>query len=57
MVMTDVAKVDDVRHLFEAAQSAFGKIDIVVANAGLELTGLPVSDFTEERPGGFSGWP
>jgi 3-oxoacyl-[acyl-carrier protein] reductase len=34
---------------FEAAQSAFGKIDIAVANAGLELTGLPVSDFTEEQ--------
>jgi 3-oxoacyl-[acyl-carrier protein] reductase len=48
-VQADVAKVDDVRHLFEAAQSAFGKIDIAVANAGLELTGLPVSDFTEEQ--------
>jgi NAD(P)-dependent dehydrogenase (short-subunit alcohol dehydrogenase family) len=48
-VQADVAKVDDVRHLFETAQSAFGKIDIAVANAGLELTGLPVSDFTEEQ--------
>jgi NAD(P)-dependent dehydrogenase (short-subunit alcohol dehydrogenase family) len=48
-VQADVARVDDVRHLFETAQSAFGKIDIAVANAGVEHTGLPVSDFTEEQ--------
>ncbi|HWL84425.1 MAG TPA: SDR family oxidoreductase [Polyangiaceae bacterium] len=48
-VQADVAKVDDVRRLFETAQSTFGKIDIVVANAGVELVGVPTADFTEEQ--------
>ena len=48
-VQADVAKVTDVARLFETALSAFGRIDIVVANAGLELTGLPVLDFTEDQ--------
>ena len=29
-IQGDVAKVDDVRHLFETAQSTFGKIDIAM---------------------------
>lgn len=48
-VQCDVAKVADVKRLFETAQSTFGKIDIVVANAGVEKTGLPIADFTEEQ--------
>jgi 3-oxoacyl-[acyl-carrier protein] reductase len=31
------------------AKKAFGKIDIVVANAGIELVETPVVDFTEEQ--------
>lgn len=48
-VQADVSRVDDVARLFDRALAAFGRIDIVVANAGLELTGLPVVDFTEEQ--------
>lgn len=48
-VQGDVANVDDVNHLFEMAQATFGKIDIVVANAGVELVGLPITNFTEEQ--------
>jgi 3-oxoacyl-[acyl-carrier protein] reductase len=48
-VQADVSKVEDVIRLFETAQTSFGKIDIVVANAGIEITGLPVADVTEEQ--------
>jgi len=48
-VPADMSQVDDVTRLFDTALSAFGQIDIVVVNAGLELTGLPVVDFTEEQ--------
>lgn len=48
-VQADVSKVADIEHLFETAIRHFGKIDIVVANAGLELTGLSSTDFTEQQ--------
>jgi 3-oxoacyl-[acyl-carrier protein] reductase len=48
-VQADVTKVKDVERLFAEAKKAFGKIDIVVANAGIELIQLPVTDFTEEQ--------
>lgn len=48
-VQANVSKPDDIKHLFDTALAEFGKIDIVVANAGLELTGLSVVDFTEEQ--------
>lgn len=48
-VQADVTKVKDVERLFAEAKSAFGRIDIVVANAGIELIQLPVTDFTEEQ--------
>jgi len=48
-VQADVSKVADIARLFDEALSAFGKIDIVVANAGLEMVETPVSDFTEEQ--------
>lgn len=44
-----MAVVDEVRRLFEVANDAFGRVDIVAVNAGLEHTGLPVADFTEEQ--------
>ncbi|MEU8817596.1 SDR family oxidoreductase [Actinoplanes sp. NPDC048796] len=43
-VRADVSVVDDVRRLFAGRRP-----DIVVVNAGLEHTGLPVADFTEEQ--------
>ena len=48
-VQADVSKTADVRRLFEEAKAAFGRIDIVVANAGIELVETPVTDFTEEQ--------
>lgn len=48
-VQADVSKVADIRHLFETAKKAFGKIDIVVANAGIEMVETPVTAFTEEQ--------
>ncbi|WP_421943261.1 SDR family oxidoreductase [Pedobacter sp.] len=48
-VQADVSRVEDIRKLFEETIKAFGKIDIVVANAGVELVEVPVSEFTEEQ--------
>lgn len=48
-VQADVSKVTDIEKLFTAAITAFGKIDIVVANAGIELVDIPATDFTEEQ--------
>ncbi|MDB4919019.1 MAG: family oxidoreductase [Mucilaginibacter sp.] len=48
-VQADVSKVADIERLFEEAKKAFGKIDIVVANAGIELVETPVTAFTEEQ--------
>ncbi|MEZ2441204.1 SDR family oxidoreductase [Chitinophaga sp. RCC_12] len=48
-VQADVSKVADLEKLFAAAKEAFGKIDIVVANAGIEMVEVPVTDFTEEQ--------
>lgn len=36
-VKADVSKVPKIEKLFAAAKEAFGKIDIVVANAGIEM--------------------
>ncbi|MFI1991965.1 SDR family oxidoreductase [Actinoplanes sp. NPDC020271] len=44
-VRTDVAIVDEVRQLFATMR----RPDIVVVNAGLEHSGLPVTEFTEEQ--------
>lgn len=48
-VQADISKVADVERLFAESIAAFGKIDIVVANAGIELVETPVTDFTEEQ--------
>jgi 3-oxoacyl-[acyl-carrier protein] reductase len=48
-VQADVSKVADIDRLFSEAKKAFGKIDIVVANAGIELVETPVVEFTEEQ--------
>ncbi|MDJ1504347.1 SDR family oxidoreductase [Xanthocytophaga agilis] len=48
-VQADVSKVTELERLFEEAKKAFGKIDIVVANAGIELVETPVTEFTEEQ--------
>ncbi|WP_326565675.1 SDR family oxidoreductase [Amycolatopsis rhabdoformis] len=44
----DVSQVDGIVDLYDAAIAAFGKVDIVVANAGMEKVNIPVTDVTEE---------
>jgi 3-oxoacyl-[acyl-carrier protein] reductase len=48
-IQADVSKVAEIKRLFSEAEKALGKIDIVVANAGLEMVETPVVDFTEEQ--------
>lgn len=47
-VQADVSDVAQVEQLFAAALEAFGKIDIVVANAGIEKVNVPVAEVTED---------
>ena len=44
-----MTKVTDIERLFSEAKQAFGKLDIVVANAGMELVDVPVTDYTEAQ--------
>jgi 3-oxoacyl-[acyl-carrier protein] reductase len=46
-VRADVSRTDDVRHLFAAAESEFGGIDILVANAGI-WTQSPIDELDEQ---------
>lgn len=48
-IKADVSKVADLEYLFSEAKKTFGKIDIVVANAGIEMVEVPVTEFTEEQ--------
>jgi 3-oxoacyl-[acyl-carrier protein] reductase len=48
-IQADVSKPGDLEKLFAEAKKVFGKIDIVVANAGIEMVEVPVTDFTEEQ--------
>ena len=48
-VQADVAQPAELEHLFQTALATFGKLDIVVVNAGLELVNLPITDFTEAQ--------
>ncbi|HXB07000.1 MAG TPA: SDR family oxidoreductase [Puia sp.] len=48
-IQGDVSKVADIKRLFDEALAAFGKIDIVVSNAGIEMVETPVTEFTEEQ--------
>lgn len=48
-VKADISKPQEIEQLFSEAKRRFGKIDIVVANAGVELVDVPVTDFTEQQ--------
>jgi len=48
-IQADVSKPGDLEELFAEAKKVFGKIDIVVANAGIEMVEVPVTDFTEDQ--------
>lgn len=47
-VQADATSADGVKSLFDAGINEFGHIDIVVANAGIELVNINVADTTEE---------
>jgi 3-oxoacyl-[acyl-carrier protein] reductase len=48
-VQADTAKVSDIERLFAEADKHFGQIDIAVANAGVEVIGIPFLDITEHQ--------
>jgi 3-oxoacyl-[acyl-carrier protein] reductase len=48
-IQADLARVNEIYRLFEQSIEHFGRLDIVVANAGIELVGQAVVDFTEEE--------
>ena len=47
-VRADVSDVAEISRLFDATLAAFGRLDIVVANAGVEKVNVPVVDVTEQ---------
>ena len=47
-VQADASSPDGIKQLYDAAISEFGKIDIVVANAGIEKVNISVADFTDD---------
>jgi 3-oxoacyl-[acyl-carrier protein] reductase len=47
-IEADASSVPEIEHLFQAALQRFGKIDVVVANAGIEKVNIPVVAVTEE---------
>jgi NAD(P)-dependent dehydrogenase (short-subunit alcohol dehydrogenase family) len=49
VVPTDVARAEEVNALFEAAVTAFGRIDCVFNNAGLNAPGVPLEDLPLDR--------
>lgn len=48
-VKADVSRPEEIDRMFEYVVKEFGKIDIVVVNAGLELVGVPVTEFSEAQ--------
>lgn len=48
-IQADISKTNEVLNLFETSLKEFGKIDIVVANAGIESVNLSTLDITEEQ--------
>jgi 3-oxoacyl-[acyl-carrier protein] reductase len=47
-IQADLAKVEEILRLFVRSVEHFGRLDIVVANAGIELVDQAIVDFTEE---------
>jgi len=49
VVPTDVSRADSVNALFDAAVTAFGRVDCVFNNAGLNAPGVPIEDLPLDR--------
>jgi 3-oxoacyl-[acyl-carrier protein] reductase len=47
-IQADLAKVDEIHQLFARSMEHFGRLDIVVSNAGIELVDQATLDFTEQ---------
>jgi 3-oxoacyl-[acyl-carrier protein] reductase len=47
-IQADVSQVGEIDRLFTEALAALGKLDIMVANAGVEKVNIPVVEVTEE---------
>src|SRR3954451_16065063 len=57
-VVGDVSKPEDARNMVEAAGERYGRLDVLVANAGI----IPLRNINEATPGGLGrghgrGWP
>jgi NAD(P)-dependent dehydrogenase (short-subunit alcohol dehydrogenase family) len=48
-VPSDVTDPDSVRALFTAAKQAFGRLDVLFNNAGINAPGVPLEDLTVEQ--------
>jgi 3-oxoacyl-[acyl-carrier protein] reductase len=44
-----MSKVSDIERLFAKTNERFGQIDIAVANAGVEMIGIPFLEITEKQ--------
>jgi 3-oxoacyl-[acyl-carrier protein] reductase len=48
-IKADISNTDQLEHLFTETMAHFGRLDIVVANAGIEIVDQPVLEVTEEE--------
>ena len=48
-IKADLTRPEEVERLFHETIERFGKVDIVVANAGVEIIDQPISEATEEQ--------
>ena len=48
-VPTDVGKPEEVRRLFEKTVAAFGRVDMLFNNAGVNAPGIPLEDLQVEQ--------
>ena len=48
-VATDISKPEEVRALFDQTKEAFGRLDLLFNNAGLNAPGIPFEDLTFEQ--------
>jgi len=49
VVPTDVSRPNDVRALFRRTKEAFGRLDLLFNNAGINVPGIPMEDLSYEQ--------